>query len=84
MDQHIKPSGKAAKVVKPDVPSLIEEEEKREHLGIRDLLLEWTHSFLIGWKQRVVVYAQASPHSIVLSDVPQGTVFGSFFSQQYL
>ena len=57
---------------------------KLEHLGIRGPLLEWTSSFLIGRKQRVVVDGQASPHSDVLSGVPQGTVLGPLFFLVYI
>ena len=57
---------------------------KLEHYGIRGPLLEWTSSFLIGRKQRVVVDGQASPESNVLSGVPQGTVLGPLFFLVYI
>ena len=57
---------------------------KLENYGIRGPLLEWTSSFLIGRKQRVVVDGQASPDSNVLSGVPQGTVLGPLFFLVYI
>ena len=57
---------------------------KLENYGIRGPLLEWTSSFLIGRKQRVVVDGQASPESNVLSGVPQGTVLGPLFFLVYI
>ena len=49
---------------------------KLEHLGIRNSLLNWIRSFLIGRKQRVVVEGMSSDPSNVLSGVPQGSVLG--------
>ena len=57
---------------------------KLENLGIRGPLLDWTSSFLIGRKQCVVVDGRASPHSDVLSGVPQGTVLGPLFFLVYI
>ena len=57
---------------------------KLEKLGIRGPLLDWTSSFLIGRKQCVVVDGRASPHSDVLSGVPQGTVLGPLFFLVYI
>ena len=47
---------------------------KLEHLGIRNSLLNWIRSFLIGRKQKVLVEGKASVPKPVLSGVPQGTV----------
>ena len=55
-----------------------------EHYGIRGPLLEWTSSFLVGRKQRVVVDGKASEPTDVLSGVPQGTVLGPLFFLVYI
>ena len=47
-------------------------------------LLKWTSSFLVGRKQCVVVDGHASPHTDVLSGVPQGTVLGPLFFLNYI
>ena len=57
---------------------------KLEHLGIRNSLLNWVRSFLIGRNQRVLVEGMASTPSIVKSGVPQGTVLGPLFFLVYI
>ena len=57
---------------------------KLEHLGIRNSLLNWTRSFLIGRNQRVLVEGVASTPTNVLSGVPQGTVLGPLFFLIYI
>ena len=47
---------------------------KLEHLGIRNSLLNWIRSFLIGRKQKVLVEGEVSVTKVVLSGDPQGTV----------
>ena len=57
---------------------------KLEHLGIRNSLLNWIRSFLIGRNQRVVVEGKESSPTKVLSGVPQGTVLGPLFFLVYI
>ena len=57
---------------------------KLEHLGIRNSLLSWTKSFLLGRTQRVLVEGKASAPRPVLSGVPQGTVLGPLFFLIYI
>ena len=57
---------------------------KLEHLGIRNSLLGWTKSFLLGRTQRVLVEGKASAPRPVLSGVPQGTVLGPLFFLIYI
>ena len=57
---------------------------KLEHLGIRNSLLLWIRSFLIGRRQRVVIDGTSSPPTNVLSGVPQGTVLGPLFFLVYI
>ena len=57
---------------------------KLEHLGIRNSLLNWIRSYLIGRKQRVVVEGMSFNPSNVLSGVPQGTVLGPLFFLVYI
>ena len=57
---------------------------KLEHLGIRNSLLNWVRSFLIGRNQRVLVEGMASTPTNVLSGVPQGTVLGPLFFLVYI
>ena len=57
---------------------------KLEHLGIRNSLLNWVRSFLIGRKQRVLVEGNASTPTNVKSGVPQGTVLGPLFFLVYI
>ena len=57
---------------------------KLEHLGIRNSLLEWSRSFLIGRSQRVVVEGMESDPTRVRSGVPQGTVLGPLFFLVYI
>ena len=57
---------------------------KLEHLGIRNSLLNWARSFLIGRNQRVLVEGNASTPTSVKSGVPQGTVLGPLFFLVYI
>ena len=57
---------------------------KLEHLGIRNSLLAWSRSFLIGRSQRVVVEGMESTPTRVRSGVPQGTVLGPLFFLVYI
>ena len=57
---------------------------KLEHLGIRNSLLNWIRSFLIGRNQRVVIEGKESSPTKVLSGVPQGTVLGPLFFLVYI
>ena len=57
---------------------------KLEHLGVRNSLLDWVRSFLIGRNQRVLVEGASSTPTKVLSGVPQGTVLGPLFFLIYI
>ena len=56
---------------------------KLENLGIRNSLLNWVRSFLVGRNQRVLVEGMASIPTQVKSGVPQGTVLGPLFFLVY-
>ena len=49
---------------------------KLEYYGIRENLLEWFESFLIGRTQSVICDRSQSKSIMVTSGVPQGTVLG--------
>ena len=57
---------------------------KLDHLGIRNSLLSWIRSFLIGRTQKVLVEGKASNPKPVISGVPQGTVLGPLFFLIYI
>ena len=57
---------------------------KLEHLGVRDSLLAWIRSFLIGRNQKVLVDGVSSDPKPVLSGVPQGTVLGPLLFLVYI
>ena len=57
---------------------------KLEHLGIRNSLLKWIRSFLIGRTQKVLVEGMASTSKSVLPGVPQRTVLGPLFFLIYI
>ena len=57
---------------------------KLEHYGIRNSLLNWSRSFLLGRKQKVLVDGKASSPTSVMSGVPQGTVLGPLFFLVYI
>jgi len=47
---------------------------KLEYYGVRDNLLRWSESFLVGRSQSVLVDGVKSAEESVLSGVPQGPV----------
>ena len=49
---------------------------KLERLGVRDPLLKWFRSYLIGRKQRVIIDGQSSDWRQIEAGVPQGSVLG--------
>jgi hypothetical protein len=49
---------------------------KLERLGLRDPLLKWFRSYLIGRKQRVIIDGQSSDWRQIEAGVPQGSVLG--------
>ena len=57
---------------------------KLEHYGIRNSLLNWSRSFLLERKQKVLVDGKASSPTSVMSGVPQGTVMGTLFFLIYI
>ena len=57
---------------------------KLDHLGIRNSMLSWIRSFLIGRTQKVLVDGKTSTPKPVASGVPQGTVLGPLFFLIYI
>ena len=57
---------------------------KLEHYGVRDNLLRWCESFLVGRFQSVLVDGVKSAEESVLSGVPQGTVLGPLMLLLYI
>ena len=57
---------------------------KLEHYGVRDNLLRWCESFLVGRFQSVLVDGVKSAEESVLSGVPQGTVLGPLMFLLYI
>ena len=49
---------------------------KLERLGVRDPLLKWFRSYLIGRKQRVIIDGQSSDWRQIEAGLPQGSVLG--------
>ena len=57
---------------------------KLNNYGIRDQILDWTRSFLMGRIQKVIVDGKESEPKPVESGVPQGTVLGPLFFLMYI
>jgi len=57
---------------------------KLKYYGVRDNLLSWTESSLVGRSQSVLVDGVKSSEEPVLSGVPQGTVLGPLMFLLYI